>query len=201
MALRRWGRLRQLLVIALAVGLLIAAIPVFATRDRPCASAEAPRLGAPVYLALTADPRIKELRCEAHGRVAFEVVRTPAEVDVRLTAEAVAGVVFDRAAYARMRPGDAQRWLATGSGRVVIGLDLTALQLRSGAEGGVPVDPAVPSSCLGDSYYGHLSFTSVAGGGTCGGGGSAPHRGAGRAGLLVERLISWAAEQDACAPR
>ena len=164
------------LPLALILGLLLAAIPVIATHDRACTSA-GPRPGAPLYLALTSDQRIEELRCESRGGVAVERVRTPTGVDARLADESVSGVILDRHAFARMRPGQVREWLTAGSGRVIVGLDLTQQQLRSGSEG---TPPAIRGegygTDLGDSYYGLLQYRTVDRG-SCGGGGSTPFQG------------------------
>ncbi|MEZ4552853.1 MAG: hypothetical protein R3B59_03015 [Dehalococcoidia bacterium] len=198
MPLHRRHDLPSLLLGSLAVGLAIAALPVVVTRGRPCAAPVPPASGAPVYLALSGDARIEELRCEAAGRVAFDRVRNAADVDRRLSEEAVAGVIVDPDVYARLRPGQLRSWLAVDSGRAIIGFDLTGRQLSEDTGGAPPPDPALPSSYLGESFYGHRSFRSVPRGGACGGGGATPYRGPDRAVLLIERLLTWAAPGGGC---
>lgn len=190
------ARRRYLVPFALALGLLLAALPVLATRGRACAAPTAPENGAPVYVAFTSDARIHELRCAASGRVAFVPVRTLAEVDARLE-EGAAGVIIDRDTYARLKRGQLRAWLIGGNGRAIIGLDLTASQLRADAGGVIPDDPALPSLYLGDAYVGHLSFRSIPGA-TCGGGGTTPYRGGVHAKALVERLLAWATPTGGC---
>lgn len=179
----------RLAVAALAVGLAVAALPVLATRARPCAVPASPRAEAPAYLVLTSDHRVDELRCEAEGRVTLDRVRTPAEADTRLADEFVTGIVIDRDVYARLRPGDVGRWLTRGNGRVVLGLDLTPAQLRSDAEGSTPPRRG-PSwgADLGASFVGYTAFRRLQPG-TCGGGGTMSYR----APLLIERLVALAA--------
>lgn len=176
-------------VAALAVGLAVAALPVLTTHARPCAAPAPPRAGAPVYLVLTSDHRVDELRCEAEGRVTLDRVRTPAEADTRFADEFVTGIVIDRGVYARLQPGHVRRWLTHGTGRVVLGLDLTAAQLRSDAEGSTP--PLYGEGWgadLGASFVGYTAFRRLQPG-TCGGGGTMPFR----APLLIERLVALAA--------
>lgn len=181
--------LPRLALAAFVAGLVIAVLPVIATRDRTCAVPEGPRPGAPVYLAFASDRRIDELRCEARGGIAFELVRTPEEAATRIADESVTGILLDRAAYARLRPGEVNRWLALGTGRAVVALDLTGLQLRANAEGALlPFHGGGWGTDLGDSFVGHAVFRRTTAG-TCGGGGSMPYRPA----FLVGRLIAFAA--------
>jgi hypothetical protein len=179
------------LLAALAIGLAVAGLPVLVTRDRPCASPAIPRANAPAHLVLTADRRIEELRCEANGDLAFMRVRTAAEVDVRLAAVEVSGVILDHESYERLRPGQIREWLTVGTGRTMIGLDLTAGQLRADTGGAVPPDSRLPSPYLGDSCVSHLS-SRTSPQGNCGGGGTTPYRGPRAARALIDRLLEWA---------
>ncbi|MGE0229227.1 MAG: hypothetical protein AB7I38_02515 [Dehalococcoidia bacterium] len=190
--------LPRLLLGSLALGLAVAVLPFVVTRGRPCATPLPPASGAPVYLTLSGDPRVEELRCEATGRVAFDRVRNAADVDRLLSQEAVVGVIVDPDVYARLRPGQLRSWLAVDSGRAIVGFDLTGLQLSEDTGGPPPPDPALPSSYLGESFYGHRSFRSVPRSGVCGGGGTTPYRGPDRAALLIERLLTWAAPGGGC---
>jgi len=183
---------------AFAVGIGIAALPILTTRDRPCAAPGPPHPHAPTYLTLTSDPRIEELRCAAHGDLAFARIHTPAEADALLDGPSVAGVILDRASYGGLRPGQLREWLTAEGGRVLVSLDLTAFQLGSEDGGPPPPDPALPSSYLGDSYYGHRAFKSAPGRGACGSGGTTPYRGAAAARVLVERLLAWASPGGGC---
>ncbi|MBX7110423.1 MAG: hypothetical protein K1X87_01070 [Dehalococcoidia bacterium] len=198
-AARRQSHRSSFILAALGIGLVAAALPVFVTHGRPCAAPAPPRPGALTYLVLTSDRRVEELRCEAHGRLVFVRVHGSSEVSARLLDGSVAGVILDRAALARLRPGQLHQWLTTSSGRALVGFEVTASRLRSDAEGSVPPlhdDGWGPD--LDDSFYGHLAFRSSPEAGVCGSSGTTPYRGPSPATALVRRLLAWASPAGGC---
>ena len=169
----------QRALIALLVGVLAAAVPIVATTRRDCVAPEVAG-DAPRYLLLTSGPAARELLCGPAGEeIRFERVASPAEASARIQDESVAGIVFDRAALEALPGGVAQDWLTTGSGRVLVGLQLT----HSEVELRMNNPPRSPDSLLpgqrgestdlrGRHYVARLHFKTYRGG-TCGGRGTA----------------------------
>jgi hypothetical protein len=183
------------LLVALLVGLAAASVPILASTREHCGDGPRPPEDAPRYLLLASNAVAADLLCGVPAEaIRFERVTSAGAVSQRIEDEAIAGVVFDRAMYETVPGGVPRLWLTTGSGRVIVGLQMTQQEVDLRMQ-----DPPSPVSLLppeqrgetsdlqGRAYFGYRSIRQR-GSGNCGGSGtsySSPT-------LLAERLKQFA---------
>ncbi len=170
---------RLSLLVALFVGLAAASVPVLASTREHCGDVPEPPADAPRYLLFASERISRELLCGPPSEaVHFERVTSAATVSERIQDEAIAGVVFDRTMYETVPGGVPRQWLTAGSGRVIVGLQMTYQEVNLRMD-----DPPEPVSSLppeqrgettdlrGRPYFGHRSIRQRDSG-NCGGGGT-----------------------------
>ena len=146
------------MLLAALVGLAAASIPVFATRGR---CAEATPAGAPLYLHVASDATATRLRCGSAGDyVRFERAASKADVERRIFDPLVAGIVFDRDGFAVVP--DALKWVSTGDGRTVVGLQVTHWEMECGCPARAhvllrPEERGESTDLIGRTFLGHSS--------------------------------------------
>jgi hypothetical protein len=171
------------LLTAFVIGLLAATIPLVAVATREgCTSEQSPE-DAPRYLVLTSAATMRSLRCgPAGGSVALERVRSGAEASARIEDERVAGIIFDRSALEALPGGTVREWLGTGSGRVLVGLQMTHWEVElyftsppAPRESLRPDQRGESTDLEGRPYLTRMSFQALPSGGTCAGTGTVVH--------------------------
>jgi hypothetical protein len=155
----------------------MAPIASLAMRDE-CTSTQPPE-EAPRYLMLTAPATERALRCgPVAASVALERVGSAGEASARLDDAEVAGIIFDRSTLESLPDGLVQQWLITGTGRILIGLQLThwevQLYFSSPPEPRSSLTPdqrGESTDLVGRAYLARLHFKRT-GSETCGGRGT-----------------------------
>ena len=162
------------LLLAVALGFGLAALPLISTAHRTCGPAMPPA-GAPGYVLLASSATGRHLRCEERVTAAVGLVPVahPDEVLPRLDSGDIDGVIFDRAGFAAVDAAMLRDWLAAGDGRVLVGLGIPHWQVTERL-GGVPVSGELTSPHLGGRLVSLVWFERTAAG-TGGGEASLPY--------------------------
>lgn len=162
------------LLLAVVLGLGLAAVPLFSTAHRTCGP-PAPPSGAPAYVVVASSATLRHLRCEERvtASVTLVPVARPEEVLPHLESGDIDGVVFDRAGFAAVDAATLRSWLTAGDGRVLAGLGIPHWQVNERL-GRAPAPEELTSPHLGGRLLSLIWFERATGG-TGGGEASLPY--------------------------